>query len=250
VTWVEDDNWIGPDWLGVVADVMAARPGVGACGGLNEAVCEAPPPAWFPRLAYAYAVGAQGEGAGDISDARGFLWGAGLTVRRAAWDSLAGNGFRPLLVDRRGTRLDSGGDAEICFALRLAGWRLWFEPRLRLRHFIQRHRLDWWYLRRLFRGVGASTVGFDPYLQALAGGPAGAADGGRRRWLAEARRVVALLGPSTAKLLASRRRAFEDDDEVLTLESRLGRLGALLRRRGAYDRSLAAVRHAPWRRRD
>ncbi|MGH7265987.1 MAG: hypothetical protein ACREMB_14255, partial [Candidatus Rokuibacteriota bacterium] len=58
--------------------------------------------------------------------------------------------------------INSGGDAEICFALRLAGWRLWFEPRMRLRHFIQTHRLDWWYLRRLFRGVGASSVGFDP----------------------------------------------------------------------------------------
>jgi len=243
ITWVEDDNWIARDWLAVIVEVMRQHPDVGASGGLNEAVCEVAPPAWFETFSFAYAVGRQGV-PGDITAGRGYLWGAGLTVRKTAWDHLARHGFRPLLVDRQGTKLNSGGDTEICFALRLAGWRLWFEPRMRLRHFLPAHRLDWWYLRRLYQGFGASTVGFDPYVRALAGEPV---DGRRVAWAHEAGRVLADLRRQARKVLRSWRHPYEGDGEVLTLESKLGRLAELLRKRGAYDRSLRAVWHAPWR---
>ncbi len=245
VTWVEDDNWIAPDWLEVVSAVMEEHPEVGACGGFNEPVCEVAPPAWFEGLQSAYAAGPQGPSSGDVTDTRGFLWGAGLTVRKAAWDHLVAHGFRPLLVDRRGSaNSNSGGDSEICFALRLSGWRLWFEPRLRLRHFLLAHRLDWRYLRRLFRGVGASTVGFDPYYRALED----ARVGGRRRiWLGEARSVAAEISRQAGKVWEGWRHPCEGDAEVLTLESRVGRLAELLRQRAAYDRSFDSIERAPWR---
>ena len=154
VTWVEDDNWIAPDWLELVSRTMEEHPEVGALGGFNEPVCEISPPAWLERFQYAYAAGPQGPARGDVTDSRGFLWGAGMTVRKEAWDHLVGQGFRLQLPDRQGsTNFNSGGDTEICLALRLNGWRLWFEPRLRLRHFLLGHRLEWGYLRRLFRGV-------------------------------------------------------------------------------------------------
>ena len=124
-----------------------------------------------------------------VTDDPGYLWGAGMTVRRIAWQHLLGNGFMPPLVDRRGTaNYNSGGDAEICFALRLSGWRLWFEPALRLRHFLLKHRLDWRYLRRLLRGFGASTLVLDPYQRALGEAaaarlPASWSAGAPRSWL-------------------------------------------------------------------
>jgi glycosyltransferase involved in cell wall biosynthesis len=245
VTWVEDDNWIAPDWLRAISRIMQQHPEVGACGGLNEAVCEIAPPAWFDMFKSAYATGPQGESSGDVTASRGYLWGAGLTVRKAAWDHLVRHGFRPLLVDRQGSaNFNSGGDSEICFALRLTGWRLWFEPRMRLRHFLLTHRLDWWYLRRLYRGIGASTVGFDPYLWAFAGE---SAEGRRAVWVDEVRHVLADLRQRADKVWSTRWRPDEGDQEVLTLESKVGRLVELLRRRGAYDRSLRAVQHAPWR---
>ena len=144
VTWVEDDNWIAPDWLELVSRTMEEHPEVGALGGFNEPVCEISPPPWLERFQYAYAAGPQGPARGDVTASRGFLWGAGLTVRKGAWDQLVGQGFRLQLPDRQGsTSFNSGGDSEICFALRLSGWRLWFEPRLRLRHFLPGHRLEW-----------------------------------------------------------------------------------------------------------
>jgi glycosyltransferase involved in cell wall biosynthesis len=244
VAWVEDDNWIAPDWLSVVTAVMREHPQVGACGGINEPVCQTAPPAWFEEFQFAYAAGPQGPTPGDVTASRGHLWGAGLTVRRAAWDHLVGHGFRPLLVDRQGeTNFNSGGDSEICFALRLAGWRLWFEPRLRLRHFLLAHRLDWGYLRRMFRGVGASSVGFDPYCRAYDGA---SVDGRRRIWLDEARPLAAELAKRAGRLWRLRAQAFEGDGDILDLEWKLGRLAELLRRRDAYDRSLRAIERAGW----
>jgi glycosyltransferase involved in cell wall biosynthesis len=247
VSWVEDDNRVAPDWVEMVWRTMAEHPEAGACGGFNEPVCECGAPSWFPARQGYYACGRQGE-PGDITEDRGYLWGAGLTVRSRAWRQLIEGGFRPLLVDRRGrANYNSGGDSEICFALRLSGWRLRFEPRMRLRHFLQAHRLEWPYLRRLVRGVGSSSVGLDPYLRALDDPPVAGLSGS---WAGEARGLFTRLRRQRKRLMEMRRGPCEGEEDVLELESELGRLGALLRQRRRYDRSFTAIESAPWHRRD
>lgn len=246
VTWVEDDNLIAPDWLEVVAEVTQAHPEAAAFGGLNEALCESPPPAWFAGLAASYAVGPQGE-PGDVTWTRGYLWGAGMTVRREAWQGLLDGGFRPLLPDRSGRRLNSGGDTEICFALRQAGWRLRYEPRLRMRHALGAQRLDWRYLRRLWRGVGCSTVVFDAYNFALDGLPAHLRGRDGPFWSAEVLETTTRLAAYGAKGLAAAVLPLEGRKGALDVELLTGRLQELLRRRGAYDRGLQEVATARWR---
>lgn len=248
VTWVEDDNWISPDWLTLVWTTMKRNPEIGACGGFNEPVCEGGEPAWFEAHQSAYATGAQGSRGGDVTDDDpGYLWGAGMTVRRDAWRYLADNGFSPLLMDRQGrANYNSGGDVEISFALRLSGWRLWFEPALGLRHFLLGHRLEWSYLRRFMRGFGAASVGLDPYRRAL-GGPVAAQH--HSSWTAQARNIIALLDRNRRLLWEMSRRPREGDAGVLRLEFGLGRLGELLRRRRSYDQSFARIENAAWRRR-
>jgi len=248
VTWVEDDNLIAPDWLETVVDVMQAHPEVGACGGLNEPLCEGEPPAWFQEHASSYAVGPQGRAAGDVTWTRGFLWGAGLTVRREAWTGLVDKGFRPLLPDRSGQNLSSGGDTEICYALRLAGWRLWYEPRMRLRHALPARRLDWRYLRRLWRGFGASGVAFDAYDFALDGLPEHLRGRAARLWTAQAADALARLARYHVKGLAALASSLEGRTGALAFDSLTGRLGELLRRRDRYDRAIREIDAAPWRR--
>jgi len=140
---------------------------VGACGGWITAVCESAPPPWFERYAEKYAVGQQAAASGDVTVTRGFLWGAGLTIRQAAWQQLLAAGFRPVLLGRQGAKLTAGEDSEICFALRLAGWRLWYDRRLTVTHYLPAQRLEWSYLRRLYRGFGASFALLDAYLVVL-----------------------------------------------------------------------------------
>ena len=56
--------------------------------------------------------------------------------------------------------LMSGEYSELCLALRLAKWTLWYCPNLKLKHLYERNYLSWQYLRRLHFGFGASAAIF------------------------------------------------------------------------------------------
>jgi len=248
ISFIDDDNRVCPEWIQLVAEAMSRHPEVGACGGCNEAVCETSPPGWFARYQWCYAVGEQWTEPGDITQTRGYLWGAGLSIRKTAWEQLMSNGFRSLLVDRKGSSLGAGGDAELCFALRLAGWRLWYEPRLRLRHFITERRLNWQYLRMLNRGFGAASVGTDPYEIALRDNRLGIKEWLRRTWCWRTLATLKSLVRHPVKLLLSFQRPLENDPDVLVLENHWGRLAELLRKCRRYNQSVREVRQALWRR--
>ena len=87
VCFVDDDNRVNSDWLDTVSKLVDEHPDVGAFGGQIEARSEAALPAWFHRFQNYYAVGQQGEQAGDVTDTRGYLWGAGLCLRKSAWNT-------------------------------------------------------------------------------------------------------------------------------------------------------------------
>jgi glycosyltransferase involved in cell wall biosynthesis len=235
VSFVDDDNWVCSNWIELVSEIMNQRPEVGACGGDAEPVCEVTPPWWFERYKRFYAVGVQANEPGDMSHKKGFLWGAGLSIRKRAWQQLKSHGFRPLLVDRQGVALSTGGDAEISFALRLMGWGLWYDPRLRIRHVLPADRLQWLYLRRLVRGVGAASVFHDLYRYALGGTPKNVLDKLKRTWHWK------ILATSTKLLLYDVKSflpiysATEGDPRVLEFEARYGRLSELVRARGTYQ---------------
>src|SRR4030095_14925519 len=163
VSFIDDDNWPASDWVSVAADFMKHHVDVGACGGKVDAAFESPCLPWFSRCCEYYAVGPQGQESGDITWTRGYLWGAGLTVRKSAWASVTALGFRFQLNDRAGQIMLSGGDAELCLALRLAGWRLWYEPTLSMRHFIPPSRMDWQYATAIATGFGAATPVLNAY---------------------------------------------------------------------------------------
>jgi glycosyltransferase involved in cell wall biosynthesis len=248
VAFVDDDNWLAADWVAIAAAVMATHPDVAACGGFSEAVYEAAPPSWLAPFTPLLAVGPTATPAGDITDAPGLLWGAGLVLRLAAWQALVRGGFEPLLVGRTGRALTTGEDAELCLALRLAGWRLWFEPRLRLRHYMPASRLSWPYLRRLHRSNGMASVRHDPYYFAMREGARDRLARWRRRWAWQALAAVKEMArrPRAAlALLTGGGRA--GDAGVAQLDVLLGRARMLLVLRGAYDRTVQCVARAPWR---
>lgn len=230
LSFVDDDNWVCPDWVALTVEIMDAHPESGACGGMVTAVCEGAPPAWFSAVQGSYAVGSQAPAAGDVSEQPGYLWGAGLTIRRAAWETLASGGFRPLLAGRTGRSLLSGEDSELCLALRLAGWRLWYDPRLALQHYIPAGRLEWRYLRRLHEGFGASGAVLNPYRAQLQG----TAPTRQQSWgwqsLATLRRI--LLRPW--KTLRACCQPLEGDLDVLEIDKQFGFLREVLRSRGAH----------------
>jgi glycosyltransferase involved in cell wall biosynthesis len=240
VSFIDDDNWVCRDWVQLVSDLMGQFQDVGACGGYNEAVCEITPPYWFEIYKAAYAIGPQGSEPGDISNGRGFLWGAGLSVRKSAWQQLVTEEFRQLLLDRRGAASTAGGDAELSFALRLAGWKLWYDPRLQLRHFLPAHRLEWSYVRSLYRGFGASSVYLDLYSYALEGEPRSSLQQVTRKRESKILALLIKLLWYQAKIRLSFHKGSEGNDDILQREVRTGRLLELLQNSKASELSFLA----------
>ena len=163
----DDDNWLQPDYLRVADEVLLPNPEIGVLGGQGVPVTDAPAfPNWFYSYASGYAVGVQAMESGDIS-ARGYVWGAGMILRRETLSAIYGLGIRSLLSDRSGADLGSGGDSEICKWLLASGYRLWFESALTFKHFIPAQRLTEAYLRGQWRGFEGAGVVLSCYDQLL-----------------------------------------------------------------------------------
>jgi len=163
ICFIDDDNWISPGFISSAYKIMSNHSDVGMCGGLGIADFESEAPVWYSDYQSAFAVGPQSETAGYIMKDAGYLYGAGCTLRRSAWNKLIINGFNYMLSGRKGTGLDSGEDMELCFALQLAGYKLWYDPEMKFEHFMPETRLTINHLKKLYKGFGKSDVVNDIY---------------------------------------------------------------------------------------
>jgi glycosyltransferase involved in cell wall biosynthesis len=156
----DDDNWLKDDYCQIADTIMTEHPDVGLAGGCSIAVPEVVPPDWFQLICGAWAVGAS-DYVGYLEDNDGFLRGAGMVVRKSAFLHLLDSGFQFVTSDRKGSSLNSGGDAEICREISRLGYRLYFDKRLSLQHWIPANRLTRDYALRLWEGFGAGTISSD-----------------------------------------------------------------------------------------
>jgi glycosyltransferase involved in cell wall biosynthesis len=148
----DDDNWLDENYVENCHVFMRANPRWGAITGTGQAASEIPLPHWFTKHQTSYACGLLPS----TQNSEQMLAGAALAIRRSAWQRLVGVGFSPLLSDRRGDALASGGDTELTMALSLAGWELHLCSELSFKHFMPPARLTEEYLLRLKRGLGAA----------------------------------------------------------------------------------------------
>jgi glycosyltransferase involved in cell wall biosynthesis len=253
VSFVDDDNWVCSDWIERVVSVMLEHPEAGAVGGFSEPSCEVTPPWWLHRVGMWIALGPDIDGPSDVTESLEILCGAGMTVRKTAWVDLRHNGFRFQLSDRKGEALSGCGDTELCLALRLAGWRLWYDPQLRFRHFMPANRLNWQYIRRLVRTTGASTATLDPYyivLEKLGRRPLSAARRTpralRATLLFEIIYTVRSMIYHYLTLIRGSFSTWEGQPAALELEYYLGRLPKLLAMCGTFQPAVRRVRRASW----
>ena len=140
----DDDNWLDEHYVATVFQILGENLNIGALGGFGKIVYEVEPPA--PELSYIFAAGPQAHRSGKVMDNK--VYGAGCAIRQSAYQKLLNSGFKTLLVDRRGTELSSGGDYELCLALAIMGYDIWYDERLRFTHYITAERLTWEYFLR------------------------------------------------------------------------------------------------------
>ncbi|MDU0370358.1 glycosyltransferase [Hymenobacter endophyticus] len=156
---IDDDNWLAPNYFSLVYEIMSAHPQIGVLGAHADGMFEVPAPAWFETFQAVYAVGPQNGGkSGPLPDHEGYLYGAGSVVRKSAWLKLLAHGFRFTTSTKRGKIIVSGEDVELGDAMQLAGYKLWYDDRLRFKHFMFKERLTWNYLLRIGQGTASSQL--------------------------------------------------------------------------------------------
>lgn len=149
----DDDNWLDELYVFNVYQILSENSNIGALGGCGKLVYEIEPP--VAELSYIFAGGPQGPSSGKVMDNK--VYGAGCVIRHSAYQKLLGSGFKSLLTDRTGADLSSGGDYELCLALAILGYDIWYDERLRFIHYITRERLTWdYYVRYAYQ----SSKGF------------------------------------------------------------------------------------------
>jgi len=185
IAFVDDDCALEPDWVAQALAFARQNPQCGAIGGRVVLDYLSPPDPYLKD--YGWLMGSQDFG--DLATPVPYLVGAGLVLRRTALDQ-SGWSEKPLLQDRVGKRLVSGGDMEIGLRIAAKNWQLCYLPACRLYHRIEDRRLKGPYLRRLAFGLGASEV----MVTALGW------EGGQAAFLAAAvRRAVARSAAATGR---------------------------------------------------
>ncbi|WP_219156860.1 glycosyltransferase [Hymenobacter profundi] len=156
---VDDDNWLAADYVAVAYETMLAHPEIGILGAHAQGAYEITPPEWFDQFKAVYAIGPQNEGVnGPLPDNVGYIYGAGSVVRQSGWRKLYAHGFSFTTSAKRGKVLSGGEDLELGDALRLAGYKLWYNDQLRFQHFMFKERMTWQYLMRMARSTASSQI--------------------------------------------------------------------------------------------
>lgn len=163
IIFCDDDNWLAEDYVQRSFNIMWSDAQIGVAGGICNAVFETTAPEWFDKHKGCYAVGKQSDVTGDITYTRGYLWGAGMILRKSVWLKVKEMGFQSILSDRKGKIISSGGDTEICLVFRQAGYKLYYDEYLSLQHFVPASRLTWPYLVKLYKSHARSIPYFQMY---------------------------------------------------------------------------------------
>lgn len=156
----DDDNLLCNTYIHDSYDILSSNQELGAVGGFGKSFYELP--TWLKDFEEYYALGPQGVN-GDITSSRGCLYGAGLVIKRNCLTLLIDKQFKSLTTDRKGNSLSSGGDTELTFAIRILGYKLFYDSRLQFVHVIDRNRFSFRYFNRLMFNIGYSWAVLMPY---------------------------------------------------------------------------------------
>jgi len=157
IIFCDDDNWLSPNYVQTVVELMNSNSQIGIIGGLGVPEWEITPPKWLLPYSGCYATGPQSCVNGEV-DFSHHVYGAGMAIRRAAVDELERKGFKGLLTGRKGKKMLAGDDHELCYAVYLSGFKIWYDDRLEFKHFIPRDRMTKKYIVNLLKGFSRSTI--------------------------------------------------------------------------------------------
>lgn len=170
----DDDNWLGDNYVQDSFSIMEKNPRIGMLGGKGIPAFDRPPPKWFDLYKTYYAVGSQSKINGEIKHfwpSYRFLWGAGVVIRMETYYLLKKAGFRRILTYRKNPKVARSEDLELCFAIWLTGYKLWYDKNLQYQHYISNDRLKWSYLLKVVKQSISAIHYLRPYNILIFTGP-------------------------------------------------------------------------------
>jgi glycosyltransferase involved in cell wall biosynthesis len=160
---VDDDNELQPDYLEKGYNYLQQHPKVGVLGGQGTLPKEYELPDWFETYSYHFACGHQNSQDGDVRPRRNVVYGAGMWVRKEAYDKAIKNGL-PFIFDFHATNqsvkaLNNGGeDGEMCWAIRFQGYEIHYLSSLVFTHRIALSKFTDTYLKMIQERTNHSTL--------------------------------------------------------------------------------------------
>jgi len=153
----DDDNWLEREYLYKAIPIIEEEKKIAVLGGFGEPVSDVSLPNWFVEHQNFYAVGEQMPESGRVKGIRNVVYGAGMIIRRSAWDYIVAKGFAFKTLGRTGKSLSSGEDSELCLAFQIAGFYIWYNKELTFKHYLDPHRLTDEYISRLKKAMNNSS---------------------------------------------------------------------------------------------
>ncbi len=235
----DDDNWLSENYVEAAYTHMENNPSIGLIGGVNEAAFEDDPPFWFHQYSTSFAVGQLHQQPTNVTDSYEIIWGAGMVLRKEAYEKLLSLGFSYLLTGGVGSKRGSGEDVELSWAVRLLGYQLWYMPSLRLKHFMPTKRLKWETLLEITKANGAASIYYNTY-RYVYDQRRGVQNRIRTHWRSEFLANLRFLfnGRTWLKYFFQRK---PGQPETIRIERQLAKLKALLHVRSNYDQSFIQV---------
>lgn len=153
IIFCDDDNWLHQDYVRLAKEMLEKNAAFGAGGGQNVPTTDAENyPEWFDTYKDKYAIGIPAEQSGDVSY-KGFVLGAGLVTKKSLFLQVNDDKYPSLLNGRNGEKLSTGDDFEYCKKVLLWDYKLYYDDRMKLTHFIPKERLTIDYRERLMDGI-------------------------------------------------------------------------------------------------
>jgi glycosyltransferase involved in cell wall biosynthesis len=164
VLFCDDDNWLDKNYVNIAFETMESHPDTGIIGGQSSGFFEIQQPFWFQSFSQSYVVEKPMLSSGYLPEDREYLAGAGMLIRKGLYRNLKILGFNPILTGRNGKSLMSGEDYELCLLANYLGYRIYYEERLSLVHFMTKERLSWDYcIKMTTEGHAIPEIVFDLY---------------------------------------------------------------------------------------
>lgn len=165
ILYCDDDNWLCENYVHQAFKTISKDDSIAAVGGkgIMEYENEFQPPSWIGPYERNFGTSPQGKVDGDTTFDKGCLYTAGTILDKIWLHRLYGYGFVSSLKGRIGKSLLGGEDTELTYALKLIGGKLYYSSKMSFKHYMPSNRLNWDYLKKLWRSFGYSNFIISPY---------------------------------------------------------------------------------------